>query len=143
MDFGGRTVNPVTLTPSGPGIAGKTFSLTCSATLTLYRDVNVIQPLPTNVPSPTFEWFFGPDGNVSLPSGVTPMVTVWMTGNTYTSTLQFFPTLNESHAGNYTCRLGVGRLASSMVVSVNGMLHILSKVTKCKAMILNIIINPQ
>ena len=123
MDFGGREVNPVTLTPSGTGIAGKTFSLIYSAALTLYRDVNVIQPLPTNVPSPTFEWFFGPDGNVSLPSGVTPTATVWMTGNTYTSTLQFFPTLNESHAGNYTCRLGAGRLASSMVVSVNGMQH--------------------
>ena len=123
MDFGNRTVNPVTLTPSGPGIAGKTFSLTCSATLTLYRDVNDIQTLPTNVPSPTFEWFFGPDGNVSLPSGVTPTATFWMIGNTYTSTLQFSPTLNESHAGNYTCQLGAGRLASSTVVSVNGMQH--------------------
>ena len=121
MDFGNRTVNPVTLTPSGPVIAGKIFSLTCSATLTLYRDVNVIHTLPTNVPSPTFEWLFGPDGNASLPSGVTPTATVWMIGNIYTSTLQFSPTLNESHAGNYTCRLGAGRLASSVVISVNGM----------------------
>ena len=28
-------------------------------------------PLPPNVPSPTFKWFFGPYGNASLPSGLT------------------------------------------------------------------------
>ena len=123
MDFGNRTGNPVTLSPSGPGIDGNTFSLTCSATLTLYRSKSIIQSLPSNVPSPTFEWFFGPDGNASLPSGVISMGTVLMVGNTYTSTLQFSPVLNESHVGNYTCRLGAGRLASSMVVSVNGMQH--------------------
>lgn len=107
--------NTVTLHASGLGIAGSAFSLSCSATL--------IQPipLPSNVPSPHFEWLFGPDGNPSLPIGVTPMTTLWTTGNTYSSVLQFSPTLNESHAGMYTCRLGAGRLADSAIVSVDGM----------------------
>ena len=114
VDFD-RSPNPVTLTSSGPGVVGNNFSLMCSARL--------ISPvhLPTNVPSPTFEWFFGPYGNASLPSGVTPMETV-MIDNTYTSTLQFSPTLNELHAGMYTCRLGEGQLVNSTVVSVDGML---------------------
>ena len=118
--FGNYTVNPwpVTLrSPSGPVIAGNTFSLTCSATLT--EPI----PLPTNVPCPTFEWFYGPDGNASLPSGVTP--TANFSGYTLTSTLQFTPVLNESHAGIYTCRLGAGRLANSTVVSVDSMLIII------------------
>ena len=134
MDFGNRTATPVILSPSGPGIAGNTFSLTCSATLTLYAFLRLI-PLPTNVPPPTFEWFFGPQGDASLPSGVTPTATaiVWMIGRTYTSTLQFSPVLNESHAGNYTCRLGAGRLASSMVVSVEGMQHFRLLATRINA----------
>ena len=50
------------------------------------------------MPSPTCQWFFGPNGNASLPSaaGVTPMPTVMSsssnsTTDTYTSTLQFTP----------------------------------------------------
>ena len=109
--------NPVimTLSPSGPSIAGETVSLTCSATL-----VDPV-PLPTNVPCPTFEWFFGPNSNASLPSGVNPRSNV--SGYTFTSTLQFSP-LNESHAGMYTCRIrtGAGRLANSTIISVDGML---------------------
>ena len=106
----------VTLLASGSGIAGTAFSLLCSATL-----IHPI-PLPSNVPSPNFEWLYSPEGNASLPTGVTPMATVLMSGNTYSSTLLFSPTLNESHAGMYTCRLGGGRLANSTVVSVDGML---------------------
>ena len=106
--------SPVTLFPSGPGIAGNSFSLRCSATL--------ISPLilPSNVPPPSFEWFYGPHGNASLPSGVTPTATVRISNN-YTSTLLFFPTLTESLAGNYTCRLGAGQLVNSIAVSADGM----------------------
>ena len=117
MDFGNFTLNPVTLSLFGQAIAGTIFSLTCSATLT-----GPI-PLPTNVPCPTFKWFYGPNGNTSLPSGVAP--TFNFSGHTFTSTLQFSPVLNESHTGNYTCRLGAGRLANSAVVSVLGMLTML------------------
>ena len=108
-------VNPVTLRPSGPGIAGNTLSLICSATLNAES-----LPLLSNVPYPAFEWFFGPDSNDSLPSGVTPTATI--SGYNFTSTLQFSPALNESHEGMYTCRLGAGRLANSTYVSVDGML---------------------
>ena len=90
------SVLPVTISPSGStGTAGETYSLTCSATL----HPRFI-PFPSDVPSPTFEWFFGPN-NSSLPSGVTPMATV-LSNVTYTSTLQFSQ-LSQSHAGMYTC----------------------------------------
>ena len=108
--------NPVSLAPSGLGVAGNMFSLTCSATL-----VDPI-PLPTNVSYPTFEWFYGPNGNASLPSGVIPTPTVGNSSYTFTSTLQFSPTLNESHAGMYTCQLGAGQLINSTTVSVDGIL---------------------
>ena len=75
-------------------------------------------PLPTNVSSPTFEWFFGPNGNASLPSGVIPMETVLKSGYVYSSTLQFTPALSHSHIGMYTCRLGAGRLVNSTVVGM-------------------------
>ena len=113
VDFD-RFPNPVILTSSGPGIVGNTFSLTCSVRL-----ISPI-PLPSNVPSPTFEWFYGPNVNASLPSGVTP--TFNFSGHTFTSTLQFSPVLNKSHAGMYTCRLGAGQLVNCTVVSVYGML---------------------
>ena len=111
----GTTINtsPVTLSPSGPGIAGNFFSLRCSATL-----ISPL-PLPSNVPPPSL-WFYGPHGNASLPSGVTPTATVRISNN-YTSTLLFFSTLTESLAGNYTCRLGAGRLVNSIAVSADGM----------------------
>ena len=115
----GTAVNTsqVTLSPSGPGIAGNSFTLTCSATL-----VSPL-PLPSNVPSPSFEWFYGPHANASLPSDITPTATVRMGDDIYSSTLLFFPTLSNSHAGNYICRLGAGRLVNSTVVSADGMLY--------------------
>ena len=116
MNFGITfNTSPVTLSPSGPGIAGNSFSLRCSATL-----ISPL-PLPSNILPPSFEWFYGPHGNNSIPSGVTPTATVQMSSNNYTSTLLFFPTLTESLAGNYTCRLGAGRLVNSIAVSADGM----------------------
>ena len=104
---------PVTISPSGStGTAGWTCSLTCSTTLN-----SDSVPLPSDVPSPTYEWFFGPN-NSSLPSGVNPMGTIFNNVDTYTSTLQF-SALSESQAGMYTCRLGPGRLANHAMVTVN------------------------
>ena len=118
MNFGtAHNTNQVTISPSGPGIAGNSLTLTCSAILTSPAH------LPSDVPSPTFEWFYGPHGNASLPSGVIPLPTVLMSGKIYSSTLQFLPSLKESHAGMYTCRLGAGRLVNSIMVSVDGMLQ--------------------
>ena len=95
------------ISPSGSTTAGETYSMTCRATL-YYRD-------PSS-PLPTFEWFFGPNGNTPLPSGLTPTPTLLSSG-AYTSTLQFSP-LSQSHAGNYTCQLGVGSLMNSNIISV-------------------------
>lgn len=119
VNFGTHyVIDPVTISPSGPGIAGNMFSLTCSAQL-----IDPI-PLPHSVSSPNFEWFFGENGtSVSLPSGATPMETVLKSGYIYSSTLQFSPILKESHAGMYTCRLGAGRLINSILVSVNGTVY--------------------
>ena len=111
----GSTSISVAISPSGPTIAGETYSLMCSATLRANRN----PPLPnSNIPSPTFEWFFGPNGNDPLPPGLTPTPTILSSG-TYISTLQFYP-LNQSHAGNYTCRLGAGSLVNSALLTVNG-----------------------
>ena len=117
MDFGDNfRVPPVTISPSGSiGTAGETYSLTCSATT--FDSIS----LPSDVPSPTFEWFFGPNGTASLPSGVTPTPTMMDNGTTYTSTLQFSP-LSQYHAGMYICRIGTGTLASSSMVTVNSKL---------------------
>ena len=94
----------MTIAPSGSlSTAGGTGSLVCSAMITT-------NPPPDNVPSPTFEWFFGPNSS-PLPSGVitTPG------GNT----LQFSP-LNQSHAGMYTCRLvGSARLVARITLIIN------------------------
>ena len=110
-------VPPVTISPSGSnGTAGETYSLTCSTTLH-----PSFTPFPSDVPSPTFEWFFGPNSS-SLPSGVTPMGTTFNNVNNYTSTLQFSTLSQPLHEGMYTCRLGVGRLANNFNVIVNGML---------------------
>ena len=103
VNFGtALNTSQVTISPSGPGIAGNSFTLTCSSTL-----IDPI-PLPSDIPSPTFEWFYGPRGNASLPSAVIPSDTVLMSDNNYSSTLQFLPSLKEFHAGMYTCRLGAG-----------------------------------
>ena len=81
--------------------------------------------LPSDVPTPTFQWFFGPNGNDSLPSGVSsPMATSNMSNPNgtyiYTSTLEFPRLSQRLHTGMYTCRIGAGRLASNAIVTVNG-----------------------
>ena len=115
VDFGyNHEINPVTIFSSGSGIAGDTYSLTCSATLFIPI------PLPSNIPSPTFQWSFCPPNfNPNLPSGVSPMGTTSSSNSTsitYTSTLQFSP-LSQSHTGNYTCRLGAGSLVNNATVA--------------------------
>ena len=63
---------------------------------------------------PTFDWLYFRGTNEN-PSTLTSSMT--RSGNTYTSTLRFSP-LNQSHAGNYTCRLGGNpRLAASYVIN--------------------------
>ena len=119
MIFGFRyNVDHVIISPSTGSTAttaGEAYSLTCSSTL--------YQPsrLPSDVPSPNFQWFL--NGCASLPSGVTAMPTVVSsmndTSQTFTSTLQI-SSLNQCHAGMYTCRLGPARLTNNIVVSVNG-----------------------
>ena len=108
-------IDPVTISTSGASTAGETYSLMCS--VTLFDPI----PLPSNVPSPTFQWFF--NSSASLPSGLTPMVTAVSSRNstseTYTSTLQFSP-LNQSHSGMYTCQLGAASLVNSNMFAVNG-----------------------
>ena len=122
MNFGTHwSIPPVVISQlSGSATPGETgYSLMCSTIL-----VNPV-PLPCNVPLPTFQWLFGPHGNAygSLPSGVTPTATTSCTnstGITYTSTLHF-PRLNQHlHTGNYTCRIGAGRLANTFTIAVNG-----------------------
>ena len=105
----------MTISLSGSATAGEIASLTCSATLISGRNL----PLPDpNIPSPTFEWFYGPNGNAPLPSDLTPTPTVLNSG-TYTSTLQFSP-LSQSHTGNYICQLGAGSLVNNAMVTING-----------------------
>ena len=120
VQFGFRfNVDHVTISPSTvSATAGQTgYSLTCSSTL--------FEPssLPSDLPSPNFQWSF--NGSASLPSGVTAMPTVRSSSNstseTYTSTLQFSPLSQSLHTGMYTCRLGAGRLVNSAMVTVNGM----------------------
>ena len=109
MDVGAISVSPGGTTTR---TVGENFNLQCSVDITP-------NPLPENVPTPIFEWFFGSD-NVSLPSGVTASQ-LTSSGNTYTSTLQF-SLLQESHGGMYTCRLGGNpRLANNNMIIVNGM----------------------
>ena len=103
----------MTISSSGTGIAGNPFTLRCLATL-----ISPI-PLPYNIPPPSFEWFYGPHGNASLPSGIIQSLRASIDYTTYTSTLQFC-SLKQSHAGMYTCRLGAGHLANSTIISVDG-----------------------
>ena len=115
MNFGlSFSDDQVTISYSGSVTAGETYSLMCSAVL--YQSI----PLHSDVPTPNFQWFFGPNGDAPLPSGLTPTATV-LSNNTYTSTLQFSP-LSQSRTGMYTCRLGPGRLVNSAVVTVNGII---------------------
>ena len=107
MDIGTVTISPATST----GTVGEPFAVECSVDITP-------NPLPQNVPTPSFEWFFGGLTNTSLPSGVT-VSDVTNSGNTYTSTLQFSP-LTQCHEGMYTCRLGGNeRLTANTVITVD------------------------
>ena len=120
MNFGVRfNVDHVTISPStGSTVttAGQTdYSLTCS--VTLFEPAS----LPSDVPSPNFQWFL--NGCASLPSGVTAMPTVMSSSNftseTYTSILQFSP-LSQCHVGMYACQLGPARLTNNVMITVDG-----------------------
>ena len=114
----------VTTSSSGSNTAGAVYSLMCSSILN-----SDSIPLPNNARAPTFEWSFGPNGSDPLPSGVTDMGTTSSDSITFTSTLQFSP-LNLSHAGNYTCRLGPGRLVNNATVTMDGMIGIVAYIHK-------------
>ena len=90
------------ISPSIEEFAGATTNLQCSIAIDLPDDV-------------IFEWFFGPNSNDPLPSGVTdPVMT--SSGNNYTSTIQLSPLL-PSHTGMYTCRLrGKERIAATTTI---------------------------
>lgn len=103
----------MTISSSGSETNGETYTLTCSATLI---DAT---PLPANVPSPNFHWYFGPTGDAPLPPDVTLMTTTSSNSYTYNSTLVFSP-LVQSHAGIYTCQLGAGNLVENITI-MNGM----------------------
>ena len=106
MDIGEIEVQP-TVTET----AGSQFELPCSVDI-------ASEPLPENVPSPTFEWFFGNPSSNSLPGGIN-VSNVTKNGSVYTSVLHF-PSLLVSHNGTYTCRLGgSGRLEATTIVTVN------------------------
>ena len=97
--------------------AGDTTNLTCSTVISS-------GPQPQTVM--IFEWFYGPDSNLSLPSGVT-VSNNKPNNNHYTSILQFSP-LISSHAGMYTCQFGGNqRLQSNVKVSVSN----------CESLIIN------
>ena len=123
VDFGTDwRVPPVQISSSAStGTTGeKGYSLMCS---TFLVEPDLLSPdIRTQF---TFEWFFGPNSNGPLPSNVTPsMTTSSMSSNpdgiTYTSTLHFPQLSQHLHTGTYTCRIGVGRLANSTAVTING-----------------------
>ena len=91
----------ISITASGTNIAGETYSLECSATVTGSTD------------QPTITWL--DQINNPVPS---EMVTT--TGSM--STLTFNP-LVASHAGTYTCRVSAGGVTETQTftVIVNGM----------------------
>ena len=121
VNFGSRFDQPHVLTSStGSNMEGEMYSLMCSSTLNINSGLDADR-LPVNFPAPRFVWSFGPSGSDPLPSGVTDMGTTSSDNITFTSTLQFSP-LSQYHIGNYTCRLGPGRLVTSTMVTVNGIL---------------------
>ena len=104
-------IGDVIITPTSPILAINGMDLT----LRSLADITP-NPLPQNVSSPYFEWFFS---NTSLPPDVT-VSHVINSGNSYISTLQFSP-LQLNHTGTYRCRLGGNeRLAANVVVIANG-----------------------
>lgn len=113
--------------PSGFSTAGETgYSLTCATIL-----VSPV-PLPDGMPTPTFQWFFGPKGNGLLPFGVTPPITTsnsdLVHGGIFYSSILEFPQMSQHlHSGRYTCRIGAGRLANHVHVHVNGKYTVMVK----------------
>ena len=103
-------INTITVSLTAPvtGFAGNCLSLICSSVISFF-------PPPRDM---IFEWFFGPNGNSSLPTGViTPDVT--NISSNYTSTLEFSPLL-PIHAGLYTCQFGGNqKLRKNASVTVN------------------------
>ena len=104
-------INTITISLSAPltRYAETRSSLMCSSMISFSPD-----PPPQDV---IFEWFYGPNGNSSLPSGVTISATTSI-NSTYISTLEFSPLL-PFHAGNYTCQLrGYTKLQVTTEISV-------------------------
>ena len=92
----------MTISSSVPSDCTQPFSLVCSVEINDGRKSGA-----GNTPSPTFEWFFDPNGNTSLPSGLTTILSSISAASTiYSSSLQFPRPPLHSHAGNYTCRVG-------------------------------------
>ena len=95
----------MTISSSVPSDCTQPFSLVCSVEINDRRASGA-----GSTPSPTFEWFFGPNGNTSLPSGLTTLLSSISSSSvastTYSSSLQFPRPPLRSHAGNYTCRVG-------------------------------------
>ena len=114
-----RKYHPVQISLSGSNTnEGIGYSLTCSTLL--------LTPLviPSDIPTPTFQWFSGPNGNGPLPAGATPSMTISSTssnpdGILYSSTLEFPRQSQPLHTGKYTCRLGAGRLENSAIATAN------------------------
>ena len=102
MDIGN-----VSTTPSGQvnKYVGENLTLECSVSISPY-------PLPSSVPFPMFEWLFGPN-NATPPMGVQASE-VRNNSDIYVSTLEFFP-LQESHQGNYKCRVGNNTILTTSV----------------------------
>ena len=95
----------VSITPSGTNVAGETYSLECSATVTGSTD------------QPTITWL---NSGAQIMSDATRMVsaTTMNAGDGgYSSTLTFNP-LAASHAGTYTCRAMVGEAVQSETMEV-------------------------
>ena len=97
----------ISLSATVNGFAGNNLSLMCSSIISS-------TPPPQDM---IFEWFFGPNGNSSLPPGVTASNVTNISSN-YTSTLEFSPLL-PAHTGFYTCQLGGNqRLKRNTLVTV-------------------------
>ena len=101
-----------------PSLSANNFGQIISLILTCSADVlNDIQEL--GVPPPTFEWFFGPNGNASLPSGVAVSTVTLNNGTSYSNTLLFSLPAEASQGGIYTCRLGGNpRLVASITINI-------------------------
>ena len=82
MDIGTIIISSATSIAGSNGVTGiagdQNITIDCSADITP-------NPLPKDVPSPSFEWFYGPT-STSLPSGVT-VSNVTNSSNIYTCLL--------------------------------------------------------